>query len=50
MALANHERVGKALEQLSGGLKPFVEREIEASCKVVAWPSMASEAFDLTGS
>ena len=31
-------------------MKPFVEREIEASCKVVAWPSMASEAFDLTGS
>lgn len=50
MALANHERAGKAPRQLNGGLKPFVEREIEASYKVVAWPSMASEAFELTGS
>jgi len=38
--MANHERVGQALEQLSGGLKPFVERDIEASYEVVAWPSM----------
>ena len=41
MALANRERTGKALEQPSGGLKPFVEREIEASYEVVAWPSIS---------
>jgi predicted AAA+ superfamily ATPase len=28
MALSNHERVGKALDLLSDGLKPFVEREL----------------------
>ncbi|MCX8006065.1 MAG: Swt1 family HEPN domain-containing protein, partial [Burkholderiaceae bacterium] len=28
MALTNHERVGKALEQLQQGLGPFVEREL----------------------
>ena len=27
MATTNHERVGKALELLKGGLGPFVERE-----------------------
>jgi hypothetical protein len=30
MALTNQERVGKAIEQLRDGLKPFVERELEA--------------------
>ncbi len=30
MALSNHERVGKALELLREGLKPFVTRELEA--------------------
>jgi hypothetical protein len=30
MALSNHERVGKALELLVSGLKPFVERELQA--------------------
>ncbi len=30
MAITNHERVGKALEQLKAGLKPFVERELKA--------------------
>jgi len=29
MAITNHERVGKALEFLSSGLKPFVERELK---------------------
>ena len=29
MAITNHERVGKALELLKGGLAPFVEREFK---------------------
>ena len=31
MAITNHERVGKALELLNAGLKPFVERELKAA-------------------
>ena len=31
MAMSNHERVGKALELLKGGLGPFVEREFKSS-------------------
>ncbi len=30
MAQSNHERVGKALELLNQGLRPFVERELRA--------------------
>ncbi len=30
MAITNHERVGKALEHLNTGLRPFVERELKA--------------------
>lgn len=30
MALSNHERVGKALDLLKEGLRPFVERELKA--------------------
>jgi Swt1-like HEPN/Protein of unknown function (DUF499) len=30
MAISNHERVGKALEQLRAGLLPFIERELKA--------------------
>lgn len=30
MALSNHERVGKALDLLKDGLRPFVERELKA--------------------
>jgi predicted AAA+ superfamily ATPase len=30
MAITNHERVGKALDQLKEGLQPFVERELKA--------------------
>src|SRR6266852_7542680 len=30
MAISNHERVGKALELLKDGLRPFVERELKA--------------------
>ena len=31
MAITNHERVGKALELLTSGLKPFVERELKST-------------------
>jgi len=31
MAQSNHERVGRALELLNTGLKPFVEREMQAN-------------------
>jgi hypothetical protein len=31
MAQSNHERVGKALEILNSGLKPFVERELKST-------------------
>ena len=30
MAITNPERVGKALDQLREGLRPFVERELKA--------------------
>jgi hypothetical protein len=30
MAISNHERVGKALELLKNGLRPFVERDLKA--------------------
>ncbi len=30
MAVTNHERVGKALDLLKEGLRPFVEREMKA--------------------
>jgi len=33
MATTNHERVGKALELLKGGLGPFVEREFQSAYK-----------------
>ena len=33
MAITNHERVGKALEQLKAGLAPFVEREFKSIYK-----------------
>lgn len=31
MAITNHERIGKCLEQLSSGLQPFVERELKSN-------------------
>ena len=40
MALSNHERVGKALELLNDGLKPFILREMQ----VVYGPRAAEEA------
>src|SRR5215469_5931349 len=30
MATTNHERVGKALDKLKEGLRPFIERELKA--------------------
>ena len=30
MAITNHDRVGKAMELLKGGLGPFVEREFKS--------------------
>jgi hypothetical protein len=30
VAITNHERVGKALDLLKDGLRPFVERELKA--------------------
>jgi predicted AAA+ superfamily ATPase len=33
MATTNHDRVGKAMELLKGGLGPFVEREFKSTCK-----------------
>lgn len=37
MAITNHERVGKALELLRDGLRPFVERELK-TCWGDKWP------------
>lgn len=31
MAISNYDRVGRALDLLRQGLKPFVEREMEAA-------------------
>jgi predicted AAA+ superfamily ATPase len=33
MAITNHERVGKALDLLKDGLRPFIEREMKAQYK-----------------
>jgi predicted AAA+ superfamily ATPase len=33
VATTNHDRVGKAMELLKGGLGPFVEREFKGTCK-----------------
>ena len=33
MAITNHDRVGKAMELLKGGLGPFVEREFRSKFK-----------------
>ena len=44
MAITNHERVGKALELLNAGLKPFVERELKATYKD-RWIETARPSF-----
>jgi len=38
MATTNHERVGKALDKLKEGLRPFIERELKARYGA-NWPS-----------
>jgi predicted AAA+ superfamily ATPase len=45
MAITNHERVGKALDLLKGGLGPFVERELTSTYKDRA----AAEAVRILG-
>ena len=44
MAITNHERVGKALEQLNTGLQPFVERELKSTYKD-KWIDAARPSF-----
>ena len=44
MAITNHERVGKALEQLNDGLRPYVERELKATYKD-RWIETARPSF-----
>jgi predicted AAA+ superfamily ATPase len=43
MAVTNHDRVGKALDQLAAGLQPFVERELKAVLGE-RWAEAAREA------
>jgi hypothetical protein len=44
MAITNHERVGKALDLLNVGLKPFVEREMKA-IHGDKWTDIARQSF-----
>lgn len=44
MAITNHERVGKAMELLCDGLKPFVERELTSELGQY-WISKATEGW-----
>src|SRR5580692_2855953 len=44
MAITNHERVGKALDLLNAGLRPFVERELKATYKD-RWTDTARPSF-----
>ena len=41
VAVSNHERVGRALETLKAGLRPFVERELRAIYRK-AWTTQIS--------
>ncbi|MBI5907809.1 MAG: ATP-binding protein [Burkholderiales bacterium] len=45
MAITNHERVGKALELLKGGLGPFVEREIKSAIEANALSMQKVKGF-----
>ena len=47
MAITNHERVGKALELLKEGLRPFVERELK-TYHGDRWASEVKEVLDDT--
>jgi hypothetical protein len=44
MAISNHERIGKALNLLKDGLRPFVEREMQAFYRT-NWVEMVKETF-----
>ena len=44
MAITNHERIGKCLEQLTTGLKPFVEREEDVKCHASRIPRHGEQA------
>src|SRR4051794_30962930 len=48
MALSNRERVGKALDLLAAGLKPFVERELRA-VHADRWEEAAREGMNERG-
>ena len=43
MAVSNHERVGKALDLLKAGLKPYIERELRANQRSQRWLDEAGE-------
>ena len=45
MAISNHERVGKALDLLKGGLAPFVEREVRAAIAANALSMQRVKSF-----
>jgi predicted AAA+ superfamily ATPase len=45
MAMTNHERVGKALEQLKTGLGPFVDREIKSAIQTKSLTLQAVRSF-----
>jgi hypothetical protein len=47
MAISNQERVGKALELLKQGLRPFVERELKAY-HGASWTSNVNEVLSDT--
>src|SRR3972149_9153801 len=47
MAITNHERVGKALDLLKEGLRPFVERELKAQ-HAQLWFEQAKESVNAT--
>jgi len=44
MAITNSERVGKALDLLKDGLRPYVERELKATYKD-RWIETAQRVF-----
>jgi hypothetical protein len=44
MAISNRERVGKGLDLLAAGLRPFVERELTSHLGD-NWPSALPENF-----
>ncbi len=44
MAVSNRDRVGKALELLNKGLRPFIERELKAA-HGSSWESVVRDAI-----